>query len=112
MKERYKTMTMTYHAKEERADRIYIINRFIGTGNPVKEIPATSKKFGGNAKAILTDTGIIIVKDRDIVITMIVPTLKYVKVNFYPETVIPWEMQMTLSRNKKYIEVIETLEAR
>lgn len=105
-------MTMTYHAKEERADRIYIINRFIGTGKPIKEIPATSKKFGGNAKAILTDTGVIIVKDRSTIITMIVPTLKYVKFNFYPETVIPWEMQMTLSRNKKYIEIIETLEAR
>ena len=107
-------MTMTYHAKEERADRIYIINRFIGMGNPIKEIPATSKKFGGTAKAILTDTGIIIVKDhsRNTIITMIVPTLKYVKVNFYHESVIPWDMQMTLSRNKKYIEVIETLEAR
>lgn len=105
-------MKMTYHAREERSERIYLIKKYIGTGTPIKEIPATSKKLGGTAKAILTDTGIIIVRDKATIITMIIPTFDYVKRNFYPESVIPWEMQLTISRNKKYVEVIEAIEAR
>ena len=104
-------MKMTYHAREERRDRVYLIKKYIGMGEPVKEIPATSKKFGKKAKAILTNTGIIIVRDHNTIITMIIPTFDYIKHNFYPESVIPWEMQLTLSRNKKYVEVIEAIEA-
>lgn len=104
-------MKMTYHAREERSHRVYLIEKYIGIGSPIKEIPATSKKFGGNAKAILTDTGVIIVRDRNTIITMIVPTFDYIKHNFYPESVIPWEMQLIISRNKKYAAVIEAIEA-
>lgn len=106
-------MIMTYHAREERHDRIYLINKYIGMGNPVKEIPATSKKFGGRAKAILTDTGIIIVKDKlsATVITVIIPKFMYIKQNFYPTDLVPWEIQAVIARNKKYAELIDTLEA-
>ena len=104
-------MKMTYHVREERSHRIFLIKKYIGLGSPVMEIPATSKKFGGHAKAILTDTGVIIVRDNKTIITMIVPTFDYVKHNFYPETVIPWEMQLIISRNKKYAEVINAIEA-
>lgn len=106
-------MTMSIHAREERRDRFYLINKYIGMGNPIKEIPATSKKFGGRAKAILTDTGIIIVKDKQsaTIITVIIPKFMYIKQNFYPTDVVPWEIQAAISRNKKYAELIETLEA-
>lgn len=103
-------MTMTNHARKERHDRIYLINNFIGIGNPVKEVQAKSKKTK-TAKAILTDTGIIVVKDRQTIITMIVPTLKYVKINFYPDTVIPWELQKAIVKNSQYIPAIEAMEA-
>lgn len=105
-------MTMTYHAREERCDRIFIINKYIGIGNPIKEIPATTKKSVG-AIAVLTDTGVIVVRDKrnTTVITMIVPEFDYVKKNFYPDDIVPWELQLTISRNKKYIEVIKTIEA-
>ena len=103
-------MKMTFHAREERCDRIYLIKHFIGVGAPIKEIPATTKKFGGRAKAVLTDTGIIVVKDKDVIITMIVHTLKYIKVNFFPNDVIPWEMQRIISRNSQYIPTIEAME--
>lgn len=105
-------MTMTYHAREERHDRIFIIKKYIGLGNPIKKIPATTKKSVG-AMAVLTDTGIIIVRDKHntTIITMIVPDFDYVKKNFYPDDMIPWEMQLAISRNKKYIQVIEAIEA-
>lgn len=106
-------MTMTYHAREERADRVFLIKKYIGMGNPIKEIPATSKKFGGTAKAVLTDTGIIIVRDNrnTTIITVIIPTFNYIKRNFYPTDLVPWELQIAISRNKKYAEVIEAIEA-
>ena len=106
-------MTMTYHAREERRDRLYLIEKYIGMGTPIKEIPATSKKFCGRAKAILTNTGIIIVKDKlsATIITVIIPKFMYIKQNFYPTDLVPWEIQMAISRNKKYAELIDTLEA-
>ena len=45
------------------------------------------------------------------IITVIIPKFMYIKQNFYPTDLVPWKIQMAISRNKKYAELIDTLEA-
>lgn len=65
---------MSAHAIIDRADRFSAIENSIGWGKPIAEAP---DKQGNDATATLTDTGVLVVRNRDnMIITAFVATVR------------------------------------
>ena len=102
-------LSMTYHAREERFDRLSALIDYLGVGEIVLEVP---DKYYTNSISCLTSTGIIIVKSsvNGVMITGYMASIRQATAMFYTVGIsrIPRTLYQTINRNnKKYAFLAE-----
>ena len=102
-------LSMTYHAREERFDRLSALVDYLGVGEIVLEVP---DKYYTNSISCLTSTGIIIVKSsvNGVMITGHMASIRQATAMFYTAGIsrIPRTLYQTINRNnKKYAFLAE-----
>ena len=95
-------LSMTYHAREERFDRLSALVDYLGVGEIVLEVP---DKYYTNSISCLTSTGIIIVKSsvNGVMITGYMASIRQATAMFYTAGIsrIPRTLYQTINRNNK-----------
>lgn len=90
-------MKLTYHAREERLDRLVFIATEIGFGSPV------GQRFDHESQRwyIVTDTGVLMVKNRacDTLITAFIATID--EAMFACEGNVPRQVRMLLAKYRQ-----------
>lgn len=91
---------MTYHAKEERIDRLTACIQYLGFNEIIRE--QTSYRHGEYATRKLTDTGIILVVKGDTLITGYMGTMAQVSSFYYNEKMPVALKNRVRKNNEKY----------
>ena len=100
---------MTYHARYDRKNRIEYILDTVGLGEPVCEWTYKDERHNGPVTKILTDTGVIILKNNKnkIITTWIGSTQQakavYVGASGGKATKMPQKLYTTIKDNQKYV---------
>ena len=89
-------VTLTYHCKVERAERVQKIVEQIGVGQIIK------KSFINNCYTCITDTGVTIIKtaDETKIVTMYVTTYRELVVVYNGEKKIPPFLKKKVNHNQ------------
>ena len=90
---------MTYHAREERIDRLTACIQHLGFNEVIRE--QQSNRHGENATRQLTDTGIILVVSKDgYLVTGFMGTMAQVA-SFYPGEQMPKSLKNRVRKNNE-----------
>lgn len=94
-------MKFTYHAREERLERLAFIGATVGFGKPIKE-----DVFNGTRHQ-LTDTGVILVKslDRQTLITAFIASERRVAAMYHGS--VPSHIRKIVIKNRLYNDLSE-----
>lgn len=94
---------LTYHAQDDRADRLLYILLNVGLGDKILQERVTYNSKGGTVEQ-LTDTGVLVIRtiDKKEIITMMMPTVAQLKRIYGGKDAPRLVFELVAIRNKKH----------